>query len=201
LAVAANRSNTCAVLETNVQCWGYNHDGELGNGGTAPGSPAPVAVLGLSSGVTAIAVGQSHACAVVMGGVQCWGLNDLGELGNGSMVMYSDTPVAVSGLSSGVTAVAAGVDYTCALTMAGAVWCWGYNADGQLGNGSTVMYSDVPVAVSGLSSGVMAIAAGDSHACAVTAAGRVQCWGSNPEGELGSNAANPSSVPVTVVEP
>ena len=112
-----------------------------------------------------IAAGHDHTCALTSaGGVKCWG----GFKGH--------TPVAVSGLASGVTAIAA-ASHTCALTSAGGVKCWGRNDAGQLGDGTTTD-RDTPVAVSGLASGVTAIAAGFYHTCALTSAGGVKCWGS-----------------------
>jgi alpha-tubulin suppressor-like RCC1 family protein len=76
--------------------------------------------------------------------------------------------------------------------------CWGYNGTGQLGDNSTTE-SNVPVAVSGLSSGVAAISAGASHTCALTSAGGVMCWGDNVYGELGNNSGAESDVPVSVI--
>jgi alpha-tubulin suppressor-like RCC1 family protein len=130
-----------------VVCWGYNLDGQLGNG-SMTNSATPVPVVGLTSGVTGVSVGDYSACAVTSGGgVVCWGLNAEGELGNNSTANSSE-PVAVSGLSSGVTAVSVGTETACALTTTGGVECWGWNADGQLGNGSNTN-SFVPAPVSG----------------------------------------------------
>jgi alpha-tubulin suppressor-like RCC1 family protein len=194
-AISAGQVHTCALTAGGVQCWGYDGDGQLGNGSTAD-SHVPVAVAGLSSGVTSVAAGGLHTCAVTKGGVQCWGYDGDGQLGNGSTA-NSHVPVAVAGLSSGVASVATGFDYTCALTTAGAVLCWGNNEFGQLGDGSAVG-SEVPIAVSGLSSGVAAVATGDGHACALTTAGGVLCWGYGMDGELGNGSAAQSLVPVAV---
>jgi hypothetical protein len=133
------------------------------------------------------------------GGAQCWGGNQYGQLGDNSTINRS-VPVVVAGLSSGVSAIAAGTFHTCALTTAGGVQCWGDNGQGELGNSSTTN-SSTPVVVTGLSSGVSAIAAGELHTCALTTAGGVQCWGDNAAGDLGNNSTTHSSVPVAVLEP
>jgi alpha-tubulin suppressor-like RCC1 family protein len=111
----------------------------------------------------------------------------------------SSVPVAVTGLGSGVAAIAAGVLHSCALTSGGGVQCWGANSDGELGDGSTLQ-SSVPVAVTGLGSGVAAIAAGGSHSCALATGGGVLCWGENLHGELGDGSRADRSVPVPVVD-
>jgi alpha-tubulin suppressor-like RCC1 family protein len=155
-----------------VKCWGT---GAVGNGSTTP-TTAPADVVGLTSGVSALSAANDHACAVTSGGgVKCWGVNSTGQLGDGSTTT-SSAPVGVASLGSGATAVAAGDAYSCALTSGGGVKCWGNNSAGQLGNGSTTS-SPVPVEVAGLSSGVRAIAAGESYTCALMSSGGVKCWG------------------------
>ncbi len=90
----------------------------------------------------ALAAGQFHACAIVNGGVECWGSNSDGQLGNGnSWGSYSPVPVPVDGLASGVQAITAGAYHTCALVNGG-VLCWGSNSEGQLGTLPTA----IPVA-------------------------------------------------------
>jgi alpha-tubulin suppressor-like RCC1 family protein len=88
------------------------------------------------------------------GGMQCWGLNDMGQLGDNSNV-NKNTPVNVSGLSNAI-AISAGYRHTCALTTTGGVKCWGNNTYGQLGNSSNTS-SNIPVDVNGLTSGAIAI--------------------------------------------
>ena len=196
-AVSAGSHHTCALTTAGgVKCWGSNDAGYLGDG-TNNDSNVPVDVSGLASGVTAISAGAYHTCALTTaGGVKCWGSNYSGELGDGTN-NDSNVPVDVSGLASGVAAVAAGGRDTCAVTTTGGVKCWGENAFGQLGDG-TNNWSNVPVDVSGLASGVAAVAAGDAHTCAVTTAGGVKCWGDNLHGKLGDGTNTPSSVPVNV---
>jgi len=196
-AIAAGGSHSCALTSGGaVKCWGNNGFGQLGNGSTSHQS-TPVDVIGLGSGVQAIAAGGNFGCALTTGGaVKCWGNNSSGQLGNGSAVNQS-TPVDVSGLGSNVQAIAAGVLHACALTSGGAVKCWGYNFHGQLGNGSTVNQS-TPVDVSGLGSGVQAIAAGESHSCGLTTGGAVKCWGGNVFGQLGNGSTGSASTPVAV---
>jgi alpha-tubulin suppressor-like RCC1 family protein len=187
----------CAVTTGGAaMCWGMNWDGELGNGTTVH-STVPLPVSGLSSGVATVSAGNYHNCALTSAGaVKCWGNNFWGQLGN-QAGPYSTVPVAVSGLSSGVADVDAGASLTCALTQTGAAKCWGWNAYGQLGNGTTTD-STVPVQVTGLSSGVVAISAGGAHACAVTTTGAAKCWGANYYGQLGNGTQTDSAVPVPV---
>ena len=182
-SIAGGYSHTCTLLNSSaVKCWGYNEDGQLGDGTTTRRNSA-VTVTGLSSGVRTIATRYTHTCALLdTGAVKCWGSNFRGHLGDGTKIAKS-TPVAVSGLSSGVSAISAGNGHTCALLRSGAVKCWG--DAGKTGDGTDVERT-VPVDVFGLSSGVSAISAAGYHTCALLNTGAVKCWGSENDGTLGN---------------
>ncbi len=152
----------------------------------------------IAAGATAISVGSGHSCALLSGGsAECWGSDADGELGDG--VETSErrlAPVAVSGLT-GATAIASGSMHTCALLAGGTAKCWGFNALGELGDGTHEAHS-TPVAVSGLGA-IAAIGTGVGHTCALLTDGTARCWGSDAGGRLGDGKTSPdSNVPVTV---
>ncbi len=136
-------------------------------------------------------------CAITAAAtVECWGDGEHGALGDGTGLMHhASSPIAVSGLS-GVTDLAGGDFFWCALVAGGQVRCWGANGSGQLGNGTT-LESSVPVTVTGIS-GATAISAGGEQACAVVA-GTVRCWGNDQEGQLGDGTTSNTSTPVQAV--
>jgi alpha-tubulin suppressor-like RCC1 family protein len=198
VAVAAGENHSLALKSNgSVVAWGFNGYGQLGNG-TITNSLTPVAVSGLTSGVAAVTGGQRHSLAVkTNGSVVAWGDNAYGQLGNGLTGSYSATPLAVSGLSSGVTAAAAGSGHSLALKTNGSVVAWGRNDSGQLGDGTTTG-SAIPVAVSGLSSAVTAVAAGGAHSLALKSTGSAVAWGGNASGQLGNGTTTNSSVPTAI---
>jgi len=197
VVVAAGDGHTCALTSSGgVRCWGWNDSGQLGDG-TATNRLAPVAVSGLAGNVVAIAAGHRHTCAVTTAGaVQCWGYNLYGMLGDGTTTNRL-TPVAVSGLTTGVVEVTGGWVHTCSLSRAGAVHCWGNNVHGQLGDGTSTNRL-MPTTVTGLGSGATAVTAGSYHTCAVTGVGGVQCWGENPNGQVGDGTTANRYAPVAV---
>ena len=201
-SVVAGGGHTCVLTTAgDVKCWGRNFEGQLGNG-TTTNSLTPVDVIGLGSGVKAIVAGEWYNCVVTAnGGVKCWGNNYYGQLGNGETAYSQSTPVNVIGLESGVTALVAGMGHTCAVMTDRRAKCWGLNAFGQLGDGTTDD-SSVPLDVIGLwSDEVYSLAAGIHHTCATNPywpPGQLWCWGFNSMGQLGDGTTDDSSVPVRV---
>ncbi len=132
----AGMQTTCAALDDGtVWCWGDNHYGQIGTGGSGGQVTSPTRVAGLEN-VDGVSTGGSHSCAWLDDGrVMCWGRGNYGQLGNGEL-SNSTSPVPVSGLRD-VVWLDVGVDFTCALTIAGEVWCWGMNDSGELGDGTT----------------------------------------------------------------
>ncbi len=194
--LAAGGLHTCALTTAGgAKCWGSDYSGALGDGHFSTSRATAVDVVGLSSGVAAISAGSEFTCAVTTsGGAQCWGANDFGQLGDGSGE-FKATPVPVVGLSSGVVSITTGLYHACALTSSGAVKCWGGNNLGQLGDGTTTSHP-TPVSVVGLSDGVTAINAGSSRTCAVTTSGAAMCWGALGQGSEPVSA--PELTPVSV---
>lgn len=209
-AMAGGGPNNGYALHTDgtVWAWGDNESGQLGNGwtsivsgGNGGGSAVPVPVLGLT-GVTAIAGGPWGAYALRSDGtVWAWGSSVMGRLGNGRLGDNSAVPVQVTGLT-GVVAIASSWGNGYALRQDGTVLAWGYNGAGQLGNGSQVESTPVPVPVN--LTGVTAITSDDNTTYAVREDGTVWAWGANYSGQLGNGVeCDPtepctSSVPVQV---
>ncbi|HQR18044.1 MAG TPA: DUF4214 domain-containing protein [Gemmatimonadales bacterium] len=202
-AIAAGERHTCALTDGGgVKCWGSNSHGQLGDGtyGDALVRLAPVDVSGLASGVAAIAAGHVHTCAITSGGgAKCWGDNSFAQIGNGGVAVISVTPADVSGLGSGVMAIAGGEYHTCAAAAGGAAKCWGNNFYGQIGDGTMGNYRYTPEGVSGLASGATAVAVNVYHSCALTDGGGVKCWGANAAGALGDGTTTDRLTPVEVL--
>jgi alpha-tubulin suppressor-like RCC1 family protein len=187
MPIAVGNGHACAVLgDGTVRCWGGNGLGQLGDG-TKADSPSPVKVWGITDAV-AIAAGAEHACVVLGdGSVRCWGSNIYDQLGAPTAAYWSSNPVTATGITDAV-AIAAGDSHTCALAASGAVWCWGKNDYGQLGDGTSV--SGLPVAATGITDAV-AVGAGNVRTCAVLGSGSIECWGGT---NCGGEEADPASL-------
>jgi alpha-tubulin suppressor-like RCC1 family protein len=187
-AIAAGGLHSVAIQNGSVYAWGYNLDGELGNGTTTQ-YYTPVAVTGLTSGVTAIAVGYRHCLAVQNGALYAWGANNLGQLGDNDAEFNATTPVSVSGLSSGVTAIAAGENHSLAVQN-GNVYAWGDNSDGQIGDGTgTRRLTPEQIDPTDLHN-IIAVAAGAFTSYALSSDGSIWDWGEAGYGNLGLGFTN-----------
>ncbi len=197
-AIAAGDSHTCALMLSGaVKCWGNGASGQLGNGSESA-RLEPVNVTDLGGVALAITAGNYHTCALTsQGGVKCWGSGLDGQLGN-SETDNQLVPVDVAGLGSDVLSISAGDSHTCALMSTGTAKCWGNGNSGRLGN-NDVVNQLVPVEVVGLTSGLLSLAAGGLHSCAVTSSGGAKCWGYGFSGQLGNNSTSDALVPVDVL--
>jgi len=189
-SISAGNLYTCVLLDKGkAECWR--------NWG------AEISIDIEIDAVSAISVGGFHSCVILNnGGARCWGSNNYGQLGYGSGIYESYTPVDVEGLDKGVKEISAGYYHTCALLDKGEIKCWGLNNYGQLGNELDTK-SFNPIDVEGLTAGVIEISAGGeglySHTCALLNTGGVKCWGSNYYGQLGNDINGISTLPVYVV--
>jgi alpha-tubulin suppressor-like RCC1 family protein len=188
--VSAGELHTCGVSsDQRLYCWGYNSTGQLGDGTTTNRSrPTPVATALRFRQVSA---GAIHTCAIATDDrIYCWGYNAFGQLGDGTTSDRRTIPAPVAG---GLTfrSVAAGWFHTCGISVAdNRAYCWGGNAPGTLGDGTT---TDRPVP--GPVRGTLryrGITTGWKHTCAITTDNRAFCWGDNRVGQLG--VQNPSGV-------
>jgi alpha-tubulin suppressor-like RCC1 family protein len=204
-SVVAGRIHTCGLsVAGDAYCWGSNFVGSLGDG-SGLDSLTPSAVTAPSVGIqySSISASNDHTCVISLAkDAYCWGENGTGQLGDNSIIQRN-TPVKVSDPVSGPEAyssISAGYSHTCAIAANGKTYCWGENADGELGDAGNID-SSIPVLVN---TGVVAytsIAAGNNFSCGIQANGSAYCWGSNGNGNLGDNTINDSNTPVLVNDP
>ncbi len=203
-AVSAGYRYTCGVTaDGRGHCWGWNNNTRLATIDTGSLVRVPSEVRG-GSRWRSIDSGYQHTCGVTTGGVVlCWGYNFYGQLGSGTSLGAYLSPTTVSaatGLAHGsVRSVSVASMHTCAVTNANRAYCWGYNANGQLGLGHTTSPQTSPqpvVAVAGLgTSEVASIQASPFGACAVSSSKDVYCWGYNADGQLGEGTTTSSTSP------
>lgn len=209
IALAAGYYHNMALCsDGTLAAWGYNSQGELGDGTTDDRwVPVDIQDSGDLYGrrVVAVAAGSGHCLALCSDGFLVgWGVNDFGQLGP-SLPPYVTTPTTLThiGLPAGrkVVAISAGGSFSLALCADGTVMAWGHGGGGELGDG-LMANSNTPVAVStaGVLAGkkVTAISAGGSHALALCSDGALVGWGYNTNGQLGTGTVGVSAVPVAV---
>lgn len=231
-AVSVGTGHICAVANGNGYCWGKNDSGQLGTGSHAAKIPAPQPVTmgvaaatdgSVTAAFTAISAGNGYTCAIINGSVACWGRNDVGQLGNGTVdtVPTFAGPGSLAGAASSMQAdaLSAGDSHACAVLQA-RVYCWGNNANGGVGNSQVGGYTVTP---SPVNNGAMAanvplgatlnasinVAAGGSPSppsatstgtsCSVTNADII-CWGAGAFGQIGiggsSDVGSPTQIPL-----
>ena len=178
-------THTCSVSGVGVAwCWGEFTNGRLGTTGLS-NAVTPSATASLGSTASEVAAGGAHTCALLTtGSVTCFGNNNMGQLGQVLATASSSSPTLVV-LASTATHVAAGGQFTCALLSTATVHCFGDNASGQLGSGTSGSVRETAAVVTGLTGSVVDVTTGTSHACAVMSTGEVRCWGLNDFGQLG----------------
>jgi len=208
VAISAGFFHTCAILDDeSVSCWGDNDYGQLGDGTTtARNTPTPTSSLGEGRTAVAIDAGDLYTCAILDdGSVSCWGNNYYGQLGDGTTTQRN-TPTQTSSLGQykgtyrTAVAITAGTYHTCAILDIGSVSCWGYNSNGQLGDGTTTDRSTPPTQTSSLGEGrtAVAITTGNYHTCAILDDGSVSCWGWNGNGQLGDGTTTDRNTPTAI---
>jgi alpha-tubulin suppressor-like RCC1 family protein len=195
-AVSTGVYHTCAILDDgSVWCWGYNDKGQLGVGNMSSGtwaySPSQT-LLPTGRTATAIASGENHNCAVLDdNSMVCWGEGEHYRLGNTNSQTDRSSPTYVTGSDGSVSAlqfssVAAGKRHTCSITTDNDMYCWGYDAQEQLGNVNTGQWasnSPLPVNLPAARE-AMGIIAGDYHTCAILDDESMYCWGYDNDNRL-----------------
>ena len=204
-SLSAGLLHTCGITTTNhLYCWGWNRDGEIGDGSVVDRVYAVQVSQSLTFSV--VSSGGGHTCAVAMGDAgYCWGLNLTGQIGD-STVMSRSTPTMPKG-SLSFTGITTGGTFSCGLSATDSTaWCWGWARDGELGSRPTEVCSTsggpepcsrAPIAVGGALR-FMTISAGVRHVCALTPDSTAYCWGNNDAGQLGNGTLADTALPVAV---
>lgn len=205
IGLTAGDAHACALTESNgIRCWGANTYGQLGSSSIGRESQSTPLKVDNSDGAIAMAAGGRHTCMIRPSGrVFCFGANGNGQLGNGTT---NTNPFGGKGIPEAVSwggiteptsiAVAAGAAHTCVIATGGAVYCWGDNSSGQLGDGTTTSHPS-PVAVRSVPANATGLALGRDHSCAILVDRSVKCWGGARR--LGDGTSNSSVDAVNVL--
>jgi len=201
-SLSGGSTHTCLAKTSNVYCWGMNTLFQVAGSGSIISTPQLVS--GLSSPVS-VSAGGSQSCAVQADGLLlCWGNQAGYGFGDGSPNPYPiGAPSKIQNASGPLTNIAyvdvggtyGGADNGCAITRTGALWCWGANLRGQVGDGTQ---SNRTRAVLVNLENVVAVSVGPNHSCAVLQSGEVKCWGKNHVGQLGDSVTPPSTTAFSI---
>ncbi|WP_428269327.1 DUF7594 domain-containing protein [Haliangium sp.] len=206
-AISANDRHSCARrTDGTLHCWGNNDFGQVGDGsGVDQPLPVPVSALGNQVSERSLGSRSRSSCAITISGdLYCWGRNDYGQVGDGSLVDRL-VPVVVDqdaggGAFGAVTDVCGGEAHTCARRSDGTVWCWGQDSQYQIGAGAPTL-SPRPRPVQTAFPGFAApggLSCGRDHTCAIRDDGALFCWGANDFGEVGDGTSSPAEIPTQV---
>ncbi|HEY0906526.1 MAG TPA: hypothetical protein VGE17_04945, partial [Methylophilus sp.] len=190
--VSAGANHTCAVKTDNtLYCWGAGGFGRLGTGNTSSqASPTRESLNETTWG--SVEAGDYHTCGTQTDGTAgCWGLGTSGQIGNGNTV-NSSVALQESSLSTNWALIKAGGSQTCGVKTNGSLWCWGYNGQGQLGNGNNTSQSN-PTRESGNATNWKSVTTNNNNTCAVKTNGTLWCWGINSYGQVNGNNLGTSS--------
>ena len=207
--LAASGLRTCGLTTAGkAYCWGRNSEGQLGDS-TFDDRLVPTPVVNAVGGAAVVFAslesGAAHTCGLTGGGkAYCWGYNETGQLGDGTINTVVFAPKAVAGGRS-FTELTGRANSTCGLS-GGALYCWGYNGNGQLGDGTTTTHASPSPASGGPFAALGAGSTPDpsligTHACALTGTGAAYCWGWNASGQGGDGTTTDHSTPTAVTGP
>ena len=198
-AVSVGFEHTCAIkTDGTLWCWGDNGFGQLGDG-TEQQRLSPIEVETLGATVAQVSAGATHTCSIKRDGtLWCWGHNAAGQLGDGTQV-EQDSPVEVSALGATVAEISVGYMFTCATKSDRTLWCWGFNAQGQVGTGDTAN-RPLPAEITAFGATVAALSTASLHTCAIQSGRTLWCWGFNGNGALGDGTTVERHSPTQVTE-
>lgn len=193
--IEAGREYSCGIRQGgSLWCWGNNNLGRLGDG-TMEGRVEPVAI---SPGEVwlSVSAGATHTCGIRADhSLWCWGYNYYGQLGDNSGVNALE-PKRVAGSQNWATVAVGGEGFTCGLTQASELWCWGRNSEGQVGDGTTTTRQSPRLI--GSNTDWEQLSAGAAHSCGLRQGGSLWCWGKNAGGALGDGTEENRGVPTEV---
>ena len=187
--VNAGTSHSCAILDDGaIRCWGSNGNGQLGDGSRDDKLAPTVVNTPLGRIAISVSTGLAHSCAIFDdGSLRCWGDNSQGQLGDGTTVERTVPTLVNLGNGRSASSITLGQTHTCSILDDNSVKCWGGNANGQVGDGST-SDRNIPTKILFDGSDVISLSAGSYHTCAILINSSIECWGDNWHGQLGDGS-------------